>query len=194
MAYLNKVERKQQIVDAAKNFVLTEGLNQLTVRKLAEKADFSVGQVHHHFDSIHDLKAQVFLDIVYENLNLNHLAQTATYTEQLVYLLGSEASVSEKSYVRVWNDAESNAQSHPIFKDAYVHALDIWKNSIIDVLKFGLEVKEFHFKIDQINEVALRFIALAIGLEYLSNLQVEGVDAHFFHQQILLSIQHELHL
>ena len=60
MTYLNKDERKQQIVDSAKQFVLTEGLNTLTIRKLAEKANFSVGQVHHHFKSIHDLKSQVF--------------------------------------------------------------------------------------------------------------------------------------
>ena len=52
MTYLNRDERKQRIIDSAKQFVLTEGLNTLTIRKLAEKAAFSIGQVHHHFESI----------------------------------------------------------------------------------------------------------------------------------------------
>lgn len=52
MAYLSKSERKQQIVDSAKKFVLSEGLNTLTVRNLAEKAEFSVGQIHHHFAKV----------------------------------------------------------------------------------------------------------------------------------------------
>ena len=192
MAYLSKNERKQQIIDSAKKFVLSEGLNTLTVRKLAEKAEFSVGQVHHHFDSIHDLKSQVFLALVHENLNLNRLPDNVTTKEKLIYLLGSEATTSETPYIRVWNDAESNVYSHPTFKQVYAQAIKIWQNSIIDVLRIGLEKKEFIIQLDRINEIALRLISLAVGLEFLSNLEVEGVQFEFFHHQIILAIQQEL--
>ena len=192
MAYLSKNERKQQIMDSAKKFVLSEGLNTLTVRKLAEKAEFSVGQVHHHFDSIHDLKSQVFLALVHENLNLDRLADYLTSKEKLIYLLGSEAETSETAYIRVWNDAESHAYSHPAFKQVYAQAIKIWQNSIIDVLRIGFEKKEFTFQFNRINEIALRFISLAIGLEFLSNLEVDDVQFDFFHHQIIFTIQQEL--
>ena len=192
MAYLSKNERKQQIMDSAKKFVLSEGLNTLTVRKLAEKAEFSVGQVHHHFDSIHDLKSQVFLALVHENLNLDRLADYLTSKEKLIYLLGSEAEMSETAYIRVWNDAESHAYSHPAFKQVYAQAIKIWQNSIIDVLRIGFEKKEFTFQFNRINEIALRFISLAIGLEFLSNLEVDDVQFDFFHHQIIFTIQQEL--
>jgi AcrR family transcriptional regulator len=65
MVYLSKNKRKQQIIESAIKLVLSEGLNALSVRKLAEKAKFSVSQIHYHFDSIHDLKSQVFLKLVH---------------------------------------------------------------------------------------------------------------------------------
>lgn len=192
MAYLGKSERKQQIIDSAKKFVLSEGLNALTVRRLAEQAEFSVGQVHHHFDSIHDLKAQVFLELVHENLNLNGLADNVTTKDKLIYLLGSEATTSETPYVRVWNDAESNMYRHSDFKKVYTQAIKIWQQKVIDVLYEGLENSEFNFRLDQINEISFRLISLAIGLEYLSNLEIADLQHDFFHRQILFIIQHEL--
>lgn len=192
MAYLSKNERKQQIIESAKKLVLSEGLNTLKVRKLAEKAEFSVGQIHHHFDSIHDLKSQVFLELVHENLNLKQFPENTSCRDKLIYLLGSEAASSETPYIGIWNDAERNAYSHPIFKQAYAQAIKIWQNSIIEILHTGLINHEFIFRLDQINGIALRLIAFAIGLECLSNLDLEEVQADFFHQQILSIIQQEL--
>lgn len=194
MAYLSKSERKQQIIDSAKKVVLAEGLNTLTVRKLAQSSDLSVGQVHHHFNSVHDLKAEVFLELVHENLNLSHFSESSNGLEKLIYLLGSEANTSETPYIRVWNDAESNIQSSLIFKQAYARAIKIWQNSIIAVLKEGLAEKIFIFDLDKIQDISWRFISLAIGLECVSNLQLEGVNSDFFHKQILFMIRQELQM
>ena len=132
------------------------------------------------------------MELVYENLNLNCLDENASSKEKLIYLLSSEATSSETPYIRVWNDAESNVQSDPIFKEAYAEAIKIWKNSIIEILHIGFEKKEFIFQLDCADEIAVRLICLAIGLEYLSNLSLGNTQSDFFHHQILYAIQQEL--
>ena len=140
------------------------------------------------------MKAEVFLELVHENLNLSHFSESSNGLEKLIYLLGSEANTSETPYIRVWNDAESNIQSSLIFKQAYARAIKIWQNSIIAVLKEGLAEKIFIFDLDKIQDISWRFISLAIGLECVSNLQLEGVNSDFFHKQILFMIRQELQM
>jgi AcrR family transcriptional regulator len=53
MNYLNREQRRTMILDAAKRVALLEGLNGLTVRRIAAEAQVSTGQVHHHFQSAH---------------------------------------------------------------------------------------------------------------------------------------------
>ena len=60
MSYLNREERRAMILDAAKALILKEGILSFTARKLSAYAQVSVGQIHHHFSSLTELKIEVF--------------------------------------------------------------------------------------------------------------------------------------
>ncbi len=49
MAYLNRDQRREMILQAAMQVALAEGFTAMTVRRIATEAQTSTGQVHHHF-------------------------------------------------------------------------------------------------------------------------------------------------
>lgn len=49
MAYLNRDQRREMILQAAMQIALAEGFTAMTVRRIATEAQTSTGQVHHHF-------------------------------------------------------------------------------------------------------------------------------------------------
>ena len=60
MAYLNRDQRREMILQAAMQIALAEGFTAMTVRRIATEAQTSTGQVHHHFSSASHLKAEAF--------------------------------------------------------------------------------------------------------------------------------------
>lgn len=192
MSYLNKAERKSQIMKFAKEIVLNEGLNTLTVRHLAQAASISTGQIHHHFGSISELKAEVFLELVRFNLDLSQAKQTLSCSELLIYVLGFEESAEEQSYLKLWNDAENSIDTDLELKKAYQEAIQLWHQAIIEVLQLGLSTGIYQFDLDKIQDIAWRLIAISFGLETLYNLEIAGIGTDFFYKHLNVIIQHEI--
>ncbi|MDF4405673.1 TetR family transcriptional regulator, partial [Vibrio parahaemolyticus] len=63
MSYLAKPERKALILSAAIEMTLKEGLESLTARSVTMHAGISTGQIYHHYQSISELRAEVFKTI-----------------------------------------------------------------------------------------------------------------------------------
>jgi AcrR family transcriptional regulator len=55
MAYLSYEERRRQLVDAAVQVIVTEGLAKTTTRRVAEQADAPLGALHYCFSNKQDL-------------------------------------------------------------------------------------------------------------------------------------------
>jgi AcrR family transcriptional regulator len=62
----------------------------MTVRQIAAEAGVSAGQLHHHFTSIGELKAQAFIRLIREMLDMPLVAEDASWRERLFSMLGSE--------------------------------------------------------------------------------------------------------
>lgn len=59
------------VLDAARDIVATEGLRDLSTRKVANRIGYSVGTLYNHFENLDDLIVQVnaeTLDLLYEDL------------------------------------------------------------------------------------------------------------------------------
>lgn len=192
MSYLNKAERKSQIMKFAKEIVLNEGLNTLTVRHLANTASISTGQIHHHFGSISELKAEVFLELVRHNLDLSQAKRALKCDELLIYVLGFEESAEEQSYLKLWNDAENSIDTDLVLKKAYQEAIQLWHQTIIEVLQLGHADGTYHFDLNKIQDIAWRLIAMSFGLETLYNLEIAGIGTDFFYKHLKVIIQHEI--
>ncbi|KAA8735554.1 TetR family transcriptional regulator [Acinetobacter qingfengensis] len=193
MSYLNKQERRSQIIDYAKQIVLSDGLNALTVRHLSATAGISVGQVHHHFGSVSELKVEVFLALIKMNLETEDLKETGALTA-LANILGFVESSEQLTYLKLWNDAEQLIDSDVIFKCAYQQAILLWHESVKDVLDQGQLLGKFQFDTKQTDQIAWRLIAASCGLESLYNLDMPNMNTEFFYQHIHLFIQNEINV
>lgn len=181
MSYLNKPQREQHILQVAKNIALSEGLNTLTVRKIAAVAEISVGQVHHHFSSISDLKARVFLELAYENIEEIHQIEDGDVVTNLMRIFSLEDS--NVPYIRLWNSAESMSLDDPIMKAAYKQALFYWHSVVCD----WLTQSQHAIQNKDIEGMAWRLTAVCYGFENLYNLEFHDVD--FYNAQIKTAIQ-----
>ena len=145
MSYLSKTERKKQILDAAMTIALDDGLNTLTVRNLAQRASLSVGLIHHHFKTIQELKCEVFMQLIYKNLDISEIDDNLSLTEKILLALGFTESEDELPYVRLWNDAEQNSQTSPEFNKVFSNRNFTRQNSLIIRIIFLQQLRCIQF-------------------------------------------------
>lgn len=164
MSYLSKTERKKQILDAAMTIALDDGLNTLTVRNIAQKASLSVGLIHHHFKTIQELKCDVFMQLVYKNLDDSGVNENLSLIDKILLSLGFTDSEEELPYIRLWNDAEKNSQISPEFNKVFLIAIEEWHKSVKKILELSL----LNNHQENIDDVAWQLIGLTLGLEGLA--------------------------
>ncbi|EPF75670.1 TetR family transcriptional regulator [Acinetobacter rudis] len=181
MSYLNKPQREQHILQVAKTIALNEGLNTLTVRKIAAVAEISIGQVHHHFSSISELKAQAFLELAYENIAEIHQIEDGDVVSNLMRIFSLEDS--NIPYIRLWNSAENMSLEDPIMRAAYKQALFYWHSVVCD----WLARSQHAIKNPDIQGMAWRLTAVCYGFENLYNLEFHDLD--FYNLQIKTAIK-----
>jgi AcrR family transcriptional regulator len=51
--------RKEQVIEAAKNCIISKGLSNLSMKDISEEASVSTGIIYHYFKSKEDLLMQV---------------------------------------------------------------------------------------------------------------------------------------
>ena len=119
MAYLNKEQRREMILQAAMHVALHEGFSAMTVRRIATEAQTSTGQVHHHFASNSHLKAEAFIKLMQQLDEIESQVNTTNYLQRLSLLLGCENIEQIQPYLRLWNEAEVLIDQDQEIKFAY---------------------------------------------------------------------------
>lgn len=54
-ARIDPEERRQQVIEAVFRLVVAEGIESVSLRKIADKSGLNIGSVRHYFDGHHDL-------------------------------------------------------------------------------------------------------------------------------------------
>ena len=98
-------------MQAAMRLALRGGFAAMTVRQIAREAQVAAGQLH-HFTSIGELKAQVFIRLIREMLDMPLVAEDASWRERLFSMIGSEDGRLEP-YIRLWREGQVLADSDP---------------------------------------------------------------------------------
>jgi AcrR family transcriptional regulator len=112
MGYLSRDERRELILQAAIRVALSDGFAGMTVRRIASEAGVATGQVHHHFSSGAELKAQAFVRVMGELLDVDLLPESASWRERLHAMLGSNEDGFDP-YIRLWREAQLLASKEP---------------------------------------------------------------------------------
>ncbi|MGE4802647.1 TetR family transcriptional regulator [Yersinia hibernica] len=168
MAYLNREERHDTILQAAMRVAITEGINATTVRRVASEAGVAVGQVHHHFASVSRLRADAFLLLVKQSLAAFTLSsQNLPAQERVLRVLGYPQDEAGKRETRLWNEISILAERDELIRAACAASMSDWHQATLDVINAGIDTNEFRSDINA-SDVAWRLIGLVCGLDGLT--------------------------
>ena len=192
MNYLNREQRRGMILDAAKRVALQDGLNGLTVRRIATEAQVSTGQVHHHFESSSHLKAEVFIELMNQLNEVEDQIKTNSSFERISLLLGFENIEQTQPYLRLWNEAEILIVQDQEIKKAYNTTIEQWHLALVSAIEHGITQQEFKISISNSSQdISWRLIAFVCGLEGIYQLGLRGLDEHSFkhHVETILKLE-----
>ncbi|KFC10558.1 TetR family transcriptional regulator [Trabulsiella guamensis ATCC 49490] len=190
MSYLNREARREAIVQAAMRVALSGGFSAMTVRHIAQEASMASGQVHHHFTSSGELKAEAFVRVVREMLDVPLAADCASWREKLFVMLYSEEG-KLGPHLRLWREAQILADSDSDIKAAYLLTMTMWHEETVAIIQKGVEAKEFTLN-DTPSGIAWRLISLVCGLDGIYALGLEGMDDAAFVHHLQQAITVEL--
>ncbi|ANI31015.1 TetR family transcriptional regulator [Yersinia entomophaga] len=181
MAYLNREERHSSILNAAVRVAMAEGMAATTVRRVANEAEVAVGQVHHHFASVSQLRADAFLLLVQQSLATFAIAcQNHPAVERLLLVLGYPQDDAGKRETRLWNEVSLLAERDDAIRLAYTQSMSNWHQATVAVINSGRESGEFRSGDDSGN-IAWRLIGLVCGLDGMTQFP----ELHFSEDEIL---------
>ena len=190
MHYLQRDARREGIMQAAMRLALRGGFAAMTVRQIAREAQVAAGQLHHHFTSIGELKAQVFIRLIREMLDMPLVAEDASWRERLFSMIGSEDGRLEP-YIRLWREGQVLADSDPDIKAAYLLTMNMWHAETVAIIEQGLASGEFR-SAEPAADIAWRFIALVCGLDGIYALDTQALDEAAFSRYVNKMITLEL--
>ena len=190
MGYLSRDERRELILQAAIRVALSDGFAGMTVRRIASEAGVATGQVHHHFSSGAELKAQAFVRVMGELLDVDLLPESASWRERLHAMLGSNEDGFDP-YIRLWREAQLLASKEHELKGAYVLTMEMWHEKVVDIIDAGVKAGEF-IRHDSTENIAWRLIALVCGLDCIYVLGMPDVDDAAFDRHLDAMIHREL--
>ncbi|WP_110876056.1 TetR family transcriptional regulator [Franconibacter helveticus] len=187
MSYLHREERRETILQAATEVALSAGFAAMTVRRIAAQAGVAAGQVHHHFASSTELKAQAFLRIIQTKLKTADEAQPAGWRDRLLSMLGYQEEAYDP-YLRLWREAPLLAEKEPAFKAAYAQSMEIWHGELVRIIR---EHESTAALADSAENIAWRLIALVCGLDGLLIFEIGGMTTATFDAHLEKAIARE---
>ncbi|CFR03523.1 TetR family transcriptional regulator [Yersinia frederiksenii] len=192
MAYLNREERHDTILQAAMRVAITEGMTATTVRRVASEAGVAVGQVHHHFASVSQLRADAFLLLVKHSLTAFALnSQNLPAHERLLLVLGYPQDEVGQRETRLWNETSILAERDELIKEAYATSMSDWHQATVAVIHAGIANNEFRSGISA-SDIAWRLIGLVCGLDGLTQFTELGFSEREILRHLAAMMETEL--
>lgn len=193
MAYLCKEARKTTILEAAARVARLEGLAATTVRRVAQEAGAATGQVHHHFSSAAELRAQAYtrvMKILKEQL-LNRSEQL-TARERLNMLLIDPQDDESLMAIPLWHEAMLLTEQEPLMKAAFALSVADWHELVSDAIESGRRKGEFA-EGESPEHISWRLIGLSSSMDAMSRLDTLGLTQQCAQYNLHRAIVNELY-
>lgn len=176
MSYYSREVRRQMILETAVNVAYQDGLSAMTVRRIAQEAQIAIGQIHHHFSTVGELRSEAFKLSVDQALNLlveEGLKESASCLQMLYWCLFTGNNEEAHKYSKLWKEAEVISFHDENMCDAIRQVTKAWHTTIVNLLEKGALHSEF--KYDRPKKlIAWDFIAYSHGLDGIFTLGLEG--------------------
>lgn len=180
MTYLPRDARREQIMNAVVDIAIREGLAAATVRRIARELGCSPGQIHHHFTSAADLRAEA-IHRVWERLDQELIAAVRRLPprERLVTILcgcniasTEELRAKQQMAERLWKETWDQ-RGEPSVRAAIAVVVGKLRDELVLALNEGAESGEFRSDIET-SRLAMMLIAASQGFDLLEEIGTFG--------------------
>ncbi|MFD8142847.1 TetR/AcrR family transcriptional regulator [Streptomyces sp. NPDC059708] len=137
--------RRAEIVAAATQVALTEGLECVTLRRIADELTVRPGLISHYFPSVEDLVAEAFGSAASAELErlVPAAAGAETATLRLARFLAHTAGDAYDDISRLWINARHLSRYRPVLRDRVAEQEAAWRGRLEGLIRDGVERAEF---------------------------------------------------
>ncbi len=156
-------ERRLEIVAAAARIAVAEGLESLTLRRVAEELGVVPGLVNHYFPVAEDLAAAAFGHAAAAERDglFAALGTSRPPLGQLREMLGMLLADSSDDISLLWLDAWQATRKRPALRAEVARQMDGWMQNVAALISRG--AKSGSFKVSDPQRAARRIMALIDG-------------------------------
>jgi AcrR family transcriptional regulator len=157
-------ERRSELVSAASAIGLAEGLESLTLRRVADALGVFPGLVNHYFPAVDDLVAAAFGEAAGNELDeifarVDEVAEPLARMRRLIELLLSE---ERDAISLLWLDAWHSGRRRPALRDEVSRQMLAWQTKVGQLIQHGVDDRIF--RTDGVEVAAVRILAVIDGL------------------------------
>lgn len=166
---MSPAARRAEIVAAAAAVALTEGLECITLRRIAEELGVRPGLISHYFPAVEDLVAEAYGSAAAAELDdlLPADRAGATPTEHLARFLARTSGEAYDDISRLWLNARHLSRYRPALRERVAVQEAAWRDRLEAVLRDGVERGEFRTEDPLVT--AMQILVVLDGLGMLVN-------------------------
>jgi AcrR family transcriptional regulator len=137
---MSPAERREAIISAALQVMITKGLASTTVRDVADRMGTSSGLIHHYFASMDDLLAATFERAAGEDLTGLRDAMTAGdgVLARLRIFFDNYTRADQDWAFQLWLDAWAEAGRRPAVRATSQRLNIAWQQLLVDSIRAGV--------------------------------------------------------
>lgn len=176
MSYMPRAERRQAILEATLKLATENGFAGLTARAIARELDAATGIVHHHFESLEDLKCAAFR-YANENGFHKHLekARSMPPRDGIQFILASYPEHGEEFEIRIWMSAGDESLRSEQMQQAFTECYNSTQQVLTDIIEAGRIQGAFSPRLPS-EKAAWKLLGLSFTLMDVSYLKGTNLD------------------
>ncbi|MGW7413024.1 TetR/AcrR family transcriptional regulator [Streptomyces sp. NPDC054863] len=161
---LSPAARRAEIVAAAATVALTEGLECVTLRRIADELAVRPGLISHYFPAVEDLVAEAYGDAATTELEALLPADRAcaSPTQHLARFFARATGAAYDDVSRLWLNARHLSRYRPVLRERVAVQEHAWRSRLEGLIREGVEQGEFHT--DHPRVTAIQILVVIDGL------------------------------
>lgn len=168
-SYLSAAERRAEIADAAARIGIEEGLERITLRRVAEAVGVRPGLISHYFPEAEVLVATAFVHATNDESDalFTHDDETRSPADRIADFLGRAFSPESAELSRLWLNARNLSRYNATLRTALTAQERANRSRLTALVAAGVDAGEF--RCDDIERSALLILILVDSLTAYAN-------------------------
>ncbi|MFG3229271.1 TetR/AcrR family transcriptional regulator [Kitasatospora sp. NPDC048194] len=157
-------DRRAEIVGAAATVALTEGLECITLRRIADQLAVRPGLISHYFPAVEDLVAEAFGSAATAELEslLPVGAPDASPLDLLTDFFARTTGPAYDDMSRLWLNARHLSRYRPVLRERVLTQEHLWRGRLSSVVQDGVDRGQF--RAEDALLAAVRILVVIDGL------------------------------